>query len=645
MPGPLVATVAANATGNLVGNVWSTFVSPWFEAPTYTQRLETWRASPVLMPDPGQLIGAWQKGFIQPSTLSNWVRDQGISLPVLFVGQENFTGFTDQQRAWTRVVQSMETPVPVDILLRKHALGPGIDAELDKSLRLSGFGTAYQRDHIKDRREIPTLGMVMEARNKGYITDEQQERYFVGLGFTNNVEREVLNKLRYQWPTPTDLIPFAVKDIWIPEIVQRFQYDADFPAVFQTFMSHAGMGWKPSDLGVQVPPAQDITWPQAYWRAHWQVLSPTQAGTAVSFLRPAVPGSPKSRRPGIPAFTEGDFDLIMRTADYPPIMREWLRGLAYAALTRVDIRRMYNLGVVDRDEVLQLYMDIGYDTTNAELLTKFTEQEKEQRQNSRNKARLESIIRKLYLSCVYSRDDFVRATYAIRRPTTEKRNKFLGLSEAEQLAEANQDANLQLEVNVLGLERKAKRQNRVVGHIQSLARQGLGTTPQFAEWLEKAGVQPDCIGPMIDDMLLEWEMRRKEPTVAQMLRYVTRGAVTPQEVAGRLLNLGYKSNDVAAMIGIAQQDAAAKIAAQQKALASNLRQEQRAQQAQLAALRRQRNEVIADLNKSATKAELLRLYRKGLISAAETRVALLQRGVFERDADAMIREATPNEEG
>lgn len=66
-------------------------------------------------------------------------------------------------------------------------------------------------------------------------------------------------------------------------------------------------------------------------------------------------------------------ETLLRTQDVMPYWRDKITAVAYNPLTRVDVRRMYRLGVLDRDAVLKAYGDIGYSPENAELMTLFTE--------------------------------------------------------------------------------------------------------------------------------------------------------------------------------------------------------------------------------------------------------------------------------
>jgi hypothetical protein len=67
-----------------------------------------------------------------------------------------------------------------------------------------------------------------------------------------------------------------------------------------------------------------------------------------------------------------DLDSLFMAHDIIPWWREKLVGLSYRVYTRVDVRRMYNLGILSREEVKRAYLDLGYDAEKAENMTRFT---------------------------------------------------------------------------------------------------------------------------------------------------------------------------------------------------------------------------------------------------------------------------------
>ena len=71
--------------------------------------------------------------------------------------------------------------------------------------------------------------------------------------------------------------------------------------------------------------------------------------------------------------TEEQLDSLFMATDIMPWWRDKLRAISYHPLTRVDVRRVYRMGIINRDQVFRTYLDLGYDEEKAEWLTRFTE--------------------------------------------------------------------------------------------------------------------------------------------------------------------------------------------------------------------------------------------------------------------------------
>ena len=151
---------------------------------------------------------------------------------------------------------------------------------------------------------------------------------------------EVFKDLAYPVPPIGDMITMAVREAFTPDIAARFgQYD-DYPADLTRFAAMNGI-------------SED--WTKRYWAAHWSLPSPQQ-GFAM-FQRGII--------------TREELNLLLRALDIMPFWREKLTQLAYNPLTRVDVRRMYALGVLSEDEVEKAYRDAGYSDENARRLRAF----------------------------------------------------------------------------------------------------------------------------------------------------------------------------------------------------------------------------------------------------------------------------------
>lgn len=153
---------------------------------------------------------------------------------------------------------------------------------------------------------------------------------------------DVYQTLASRIPPVADIISMAVREAFSPSIAARFGQYEDFPSEFAKFAKQQGL-------------SED--WAKRYWAAHWGLPSPQQG---FEMLHRGV-------------IDVGDLNLLMKAQDIMPFWRDKMTAIAYRTLTRVDVRRMYELGVLDRRGVYESYQDAGYSDQNAERMTNFTE--------------------------------------------------------------------------------------------------------------------------------------------------------------------------------------------------------------------------------------------------------------------------------
>lgn len=220
----------------------------------------------------------------------------------------------------------------------------------------------------------------------GYAPRINTEDYNVNtlltrLGLTDD-QIKLVKDFRWQLPTPSDLIRFAVREVFTPEIAEKFGQFQNYPGEQWERMG-AVLGYNP----------QVLKW---YWAAHWDLPSPTQ---------------------GFEMFHRGiinidELRLLLRALDVMPYWRDRLIKLAYRPLTRVDVRRMYRLGVLTSDlQLIKAYMDLGYDIHNATALTEFTK--KWAHESQRDLAMSE--IKAAYVTGIITRDDAKRMLLELDR--------------------------------------------------------------------------------------------------------------------------------------------------------------------------------------------------------------------------------------
>jgi len=171
-------------------------------------------------------------------------------------------------------------------------------------------------------------------------------------------------ELAFQIPPVADIITMAVREAFTPEIASRFGQYEGLPTAFVEWVGKKGLSRE---------------WAERYWAAHWSLPSPQQG---FEMLQRGV-------------INRDELALLLRALDIMPFWRDKLVQISYNPLTRVDIRRMYALGVVSETEINKAYQDIGYNSENAARLTTFTvkltEQAQARAEAAKEKAKAEKI--------------------------------------------------------------------------------------------------------------------------------------------------------------------------------------------------------------------------------------------------------------
>jgi len=179
--------------------------------------------------------------------------------------------------------------------------------------------------------------------------------------------------IAHPYPSPSDVIVWAVREAFSPDVVARWGLDEAYPAELDTW--GRAVGWTPEVL-------------RYYWRAHWQWPSPTQAAEFVH--RTNVPWWTG------PKFTEDDYKMILRLADYVPGTIPLFLSTLYNPFTRVDIRRMHKLGVLSDADLVHAYKELGYDDWHAQKLAEFTIRYNADEEPSEERLLSRSLIERAY---------------------------------------------------------------------------------------------------------------------------------------------------------------------------------------------------------------------------------------------------------
>ena len=181
---------------------------------------------------------------------------------------------------------------------------------------------------------------IIDYWRREILTDEQAETELRNLGWDQRY-RTLLKQAAFPPPGVSDLIRMAVREVFSPEVAEAFGQFEEIPDQYLIWAKRVGL----SD-----------EWARNFWAAHW-VLPSVQQGFQM-LHRNVITGE--------------DLERLFVALDVMPFWRQPLKDISFRPFTRVDVRRMFALGVLDRSGVLRSYLDLGFAPDKAENMTEFT---------------------------------------------------------------------------------------------------------------------------------------------------------------------------------------------------------------------------------------------------------------------------------
>lgn len=287
--------------------------------------------------------------------------------------------------------------------------------------------------------------------------------------------------------TPQDVVRFAVRDVFTPSTIAKYGIDQDVPPDYLPQAKRVGLS------------EQSALW---YWLSHWELPSPTQV---YEMLHRQL-------------ISEDDVDEYLRVADYMPFWRENLRKISYSPLTRVDVRRMHLMGVLNEQEVNKAYRDLGYNEENARRLTQFTIRNNEGKEGEAPSA---SII-KAY------------KTGAIER----------GQAESELLHLNYTLAAINIMLDAVDAEVKQELIDLEADAIVDLYVRGTASLEATQIALTRLGVTSRQMELTLAREIAQARKRLKVASKSDLDSWLRQGIVSTKTYSARLLALGYPKTDI-----------------------------------------------------------------------------------------------------
>ena len=482
------------------------------------------KENPIALPSTEQIVISLIRGEINDSEAADLLGRSGISPLVKAVIIGALTQYPGPEAVATAQARGVITDFEAEDLYTKLSLSPltvktiqGLTTQYTSpetiiTALIKGELSGDEADDLLDK-----LNVSVEARKaivgaiKQIATDEvlMQNVWRGNMSrteFATELSRRGLDTDQQTYydniieriPPIQDIIHMGVREAFSADKVKDFQYDEDFPAEFGVWATKQGF-------------SED--WAKRYWYAHWQLPSPQMV---FEMLHRGL-------------ITKAVVDRYLIIADYPKYWRDLLTQISYNPLTRVDVRRMYELGTFDdipgltaEQMVLKAYKDIGYSPENAQLMVKFTVD----MYGEERKKLTEAKVLGLYKRRLIDRT----ATKALLKKL-KYRNEYIEL--------IIEQVDFDIDQDVLDSLMKKLKSLYLAGHITKsgalaeLASQTaapLDTTALFKSW----DYERDAI--------------RKLPIARDVTTWVSSGVITPTAGINKLKQLGYSAEDAKAYI-------------------------------------------------------------------------------------------------
>jgi len=372
-------------------------------------------------------------------------------------------------------------PAPVEALVRSMMVDPGRATENRAEMKKYGYNDTQIDNIILAAYQLIDLNTIRINYLRGnYDTDKLYER-MRELGYTDTRIKEIVQTWTV-YPSPQDLFTMVAHEAFEPDMYTKLGLSEEFPEEQVPWLEAQGISRE---------------WAMKYWISHWNEPSLEQGFEM--FHRGVI--------------TRDDLDMLFRVVEIPRYWREKLMAITYEPFTRVDVRRMHELGVLSTQELVKAYMDLGYDQEKAVKMAEFTIKDNAQGETE--------LTRSTILECY--REDLITRNQAKELLTQQGYN--------------NDTAEFYLTHEEYERDKEILKIN--IDTVHDAYTGGGISEAEARKRLNSMGLR----GTKIDALLANWnlELQRKQdlPTKAELFEMLIQGVISESDWRAMMTRLGY----------------------------------------------------------------------------------------------------------
>lgn len=553
-----------------VGGLMSKWLSADVDQMLWPIRYSAQRICPTEFPKVDEALATWLGGAISDDTLATWATQNNRCWPPFErvahaarskpdAGSATVLFRRDEisESEWRRLMRNegWTSAEEQDAFKTAREVWPDIGAAVklwfqgdvsESQFRLLAKRSGVSREDLqilfqRIGRTIPPLETLLQLKRRDLLEPDQLDASLKALGILGESERTILAKLEEQFPPIPDLVRFMVRDVEDPNIVDTFGLDTDFFDKYQGATKRwvEGQGYTEDYM-------------RRVWRAHWSIPS---AGQLLQFFHRF------SRLPeNDPRHTSiDDVTTALQQQDILPFWIPRFVGASFRILTRVDVRRAFNIGAINRDEVKEVYQQSGYSPADAERLTAFAER-------LRDRGLPREWETKAYARDIMSRNDAANGLIrkGFPRPSVER---------------ALDRVDLERDADHRDICKRALRRRFILQDIDAI---------KYRNELIVLGMPAEAADRNVESAKCELAARGRELTGSQLCKMMRQNIIGPMDAHKRLVKLGFSRDEAAAQVVSCQLDIAD---AERKRLEKELREQEAAERRRQKALEKAQKEL------------------------------------------------------
>ncbi len=477
-----------------------------------------------------------------------------------------------------RYLCPMEIPGVGDAI-EAYRKGTMTTAVYECTMRMNGAEPAVFDSVLWSGRErLHDWEFIQWARRNDW-TDTSISTALRDWGYLTQVESDQRVEMSYELPTISDHLHWLQRNVFDSEYVKDynlldgFDTDANIAALDPEYAGYqtryptgrnfwAAFGHDLHALGMREQYAA------YHYAAHWVNLSPGQLAEMVQRLRPG-------RVDPSVQFTIDDFLRLLAEQDIAPFFRERLRQIAFRTLPIRQLTQLVVTRQIDAAELSQRWQDIGYKQADADILAKALMIQGERQRATQMRQYTPAVVAKLWPAGQIARAD----AYKVLAP--------------QGMTQADVDTLLEVADKTLAATQYEKHTIKTIDDYARLAAKAYGDGVVSADnaiaALERAGYSADAATLEIQTIDLQRQMARADDAAKAIKRSFLRGELTATDATNAMALAGFLPGAAADYVSRWQL-------------------------------------LLTVPRKAATRAQILKWARDGIISAASAEQRLLNLG-------------------